>query len=73
MGFLLETKSNKLMAYFPTWIVERWLKIPKTLRSHKITAITTTAFKIDFIDPAIGINRLMSHRMTPTTIRTTIT
>jgi hypothetical protein len=35
--------------------------------------MTTTAFRIDLIEPAIGINRLMSQRRTPTTIRTTTT
>jgi hypothetical protein len=38
-----------------------------------MTAMTTTAFKIDFMDPAIGMNRLIIHRRTPTTIRTTTT
>jgi len=60
-------------AHFPTWMVEREPRIPKTLRSHKITAMTTTAFKIDFMDPAMGMYRLMSQRRTPTTIRTITT
>jgi hypothetical protein len=42
---------------------------PKTLRSHNTTPITTTAFKIDLILPAIGIKRFTSHSKTPTTIR----
>jgi len=39
-------------------------------RSHKTTQITTTAFKIDLIDPAIGMKRLTNQSRTPTTIRT---
>jgi hypothetical protein len=31
--------------------------------------MTTTAFKIDLIELAIGMNELISHRMTPTTIK----
>jgi len=60
-------------SYFPTWILERELRSPKTLRSLKTTAMTTTAFKIDLMEPAIGMNLLMSQRITPTTIRTTTT
>jgi hypothetical protein len=58
--------------HFPTRILEREPKTPKTFRSHKTTAIITTAFKIDLIEPAMGMNRLMSQRITPTTIRTTM-
>jgi hypothetical protein len=46
---------------------------PKTLRSHKTTAMTTTAFKIDLIEPAMGMYELTSQRRTPTTTRTTTT
>ena len=35
--------------------------------------MTTTAFKIDLIVPAIGMNRFTSHSRTPTTIRATKT
>ena len=35
------------------------------------TAIITTAFRIFFIEPSIGIYVLMSHNKTPTTIKTT--
>ena len=28
---------------------------PKTLRSHKTTTMITTAFKIDLMEPAIGM------------------
>ena len=35
---------------------------PKTLRSHKTTAMITTAFKIDLMDPAIGMYELTSQR-----------
>jgi len=63
----------KQRVYFPTRIPERAFITPKTCRSHKITTITTTAFKIDLMEPAMGLNRLMSQRITPTTIRTTMT
>jgi len=43
---------------------------PKMFSSHKTTPITTTAFKMDLIDPAIGMKLLTSHSKTPTTIRT---
>jgi len=42
---------------------------PKTFKSHTTTTITTTAFKIDLIDPAIGMNEFTSQRRIPTTIR----
>jgi len=45
---------------------------PKTDSSHNITAITTTTFKIDFIDEAIGINLLTKPNKNPTTIKTII-
>jgi hypothetical protein len=32
---------------------------PKTLRSHKTTTMITTPFKIDLMDPAIGMYELM--------------
>src|SRR5580658_1567913 len=38
--------------------------------SHKTVTITTTAFKIDLIDPAIGMKLFTSHSNTPTTIKT---
>jgi hypothetical protein len=40
---------------FPTWIADNELKSPKTFRSHRTTTITTTPFRIDLIDPAIGM------------------
>ena len=40
---------------FPTWIAESEVKSPKTFRSHRTTLMTTTPFKIDLIDPAIGM------------------
>jgi hypothetical protein len=40
---------------FPTWIAESELISPKTFRSHRTTTMTTTPFKIDLIDPAIGM------------------
>jgi hypothetical protein len=46
---------------------------PKTLRSHKTTAMTTTAFKIDLMEPAMGMYELTSQRRTPTTIKTSTT
>src|SRR6266404_664223 len=39
----------------PTWIAESELKSPNTFSSHKTTPMTTTPFRIDLIDPAIGI------------------
>jgi len=59
--------------YFPTRILESEPRTPKTFKSHRTTAITTTAFRIVLMEPAIGMNRLMSQRTTPTTIRTTTT
>jgi len=46
--------------YFPTRILESEPRTPKTFKSHKTTAITTTAFKIVLMEPAIGMNRLIS-------------
>jgi hypothetical protein len=48
---------------------EREWNNPKTLRSQRTTQITTTAFKIDLILPAMGMKRFTNHRRTPTTIR----
>jgi hypothetical protein len=59
--------------HLPTWILERECKTPKTFRSHKTTRMTTTAFKIDLMEPAIGMKLLTSQRRTPTTIRATKT
>src|ERR1022692_2246213 len=41
----------------------------KKLSSHNTTVITTTAFRIDLMELAIGMKRFTSHRRTPTTIR----
>jgi hypothetical protein len=60
-------------SYFPTVILESSPRRPKTLRSHKTTAMITTAFKIDLIEPAMGMYELTSQRRTPTTIKTTTT
>jgi hypothetical protein len=57
--------------HLPKWILERECKTPKIFRSHKTTRMTTTAFKIDLMEPAIGMKLLTSQRRTPTTIRTT--
>ena len=46
---------------------------PKTLKSHKTTAMMTTAFKIDLMDPAIGMYELTSQRRTPTTTKVSTT
>jgi hypothetical protein len=54
---------------YPTWIFEREWNKPKTLRSHKTTQITTTAFKIDLMLAAIGMKRFTNQSSTPTTIR----
>jgi hypothetical protein len=42
---------------------------PLTFSSHSTTPITTTAFRILLIVPAIGIKLFTSHSRTPTTIR----
>jgi hypothetical protein len=56
--------------YAPMRIRDReWMK-PKMFRSHTTTPITTTAFKMDLIDPAIGMKLLTSQSKTPTTIKT---
>jgi len=39
----------------PTRIVDSECKRPKTFKSHTTTQMTTTPFKIDLIDPAIGM------------------
>jgi len=44
-------------SHFPLWILDRELRIPKTLRSHKITGLTTMAFKIELMEPANGMKR----------------
>jgi len=54
-------------------MLEISLMSPKTVKSHKTTAMITTAFKIDLMDPAIGMYALTSQRRIPTTTRTTIT
>jgi len=51
----LEAHRDSVSPVYSTWIMERELKSPKTFRSHKTTTITTTPFKIDLIDPAIGM------------------
>jgi len=60
-------------SYFPTLMLESSPMSPKTLRSHKTTAMITTAFKIDLMEPAIGMYELTSQRSTPTTTKTTTT
>src|SRR4030042_1772830 len=72
------SKKERLLAlnqdsYFPTRILESSPMSPKTLRSHKTTAMTTTAFKIDLMEPAMGMYELTSQRRTPHTIRTITT
>ena len=57
--------------YLPRWTLERELINPNTFRSHKTTAMTTTAFKIDLMEPAIGLKLLTTQRRTPTTTRAT--
>jgi hypothetical protein len=58
------------IAYVPTWIREREWNNPKTFSSHRTTAMTTTPFKIDLMDPCMGMKRFTSHKRTPTTMRT---
>src|SRR6266852_6863883 len=55
--------------YQPTRIREREWNNPNTLRSHSTTPMTTTAFKMDLMLPAMGMKRFTSHSRTPTTIR----
>ena len=43
------------LLHFPIRIVERFCISPKTLNSHRITAITTTAFNIFFMVACIGM------------------
>jgi hypothetical protein len=69
MDSMIPPFYGDFFAYLPTWILEKELRIPKTLRSHKTTAIITTAFKMDLMEPAIGMNRFISQRTTPTTIK----
>jgi hypothetical protein len=54
---------------YPTRRLEREWSNPNALRSHTTTQMTTTAFKIDLMELAIGMNRLISQRITPTTIK----
>jgi hypothetical protein len=55
---------------FPMWILEREWNSPETFRIHRTTPMTTTPFKIDLMDPCMGMKRFTSHRRTPTTTRT---
>jgi len=48
-------------------------KNPNTLPSHHKTAMTTMAFRIDLMELAIGMNWLINHKTTPTTINTNTT
>jgi hypothetical protein len=54
---------------YPTRSREREWSNPNALSSHITTQMTTTAFKIDLMELAMGMNRLISQRMTPTTIK----
>lgn len=56
----------------PTWILEMEWKSPNTFRSHKTTTMTTTAFRIDLMELAMGTKRFTSQSRTPTTTRTII-
>jgi len=76
IGWLVAEPYVKRMncdCHLPKCILEREWKIPKTSKSHNTTTITTTAFKIDLIEPAIGMKPLTSQRRTPTTIRISTT
>ena len=61
--------DSSIVIYVPTRILEREWKSPKTFMIHRTTAITTTPFKIDLIDPCMGIKRFTNHSRTPTTMR----
>jgi len=51
----LEAHRDSVSPVYSRWIMERELKSPKTFRSHRTTTITTNPFKIDLMDPAIGM------------------
>jgi hypothetical protein len=70
---LQQAQAYRPFPHLPTWIMDSDCRIPKTFRSHRTTTMTTTTFRIDFMDPAIGMKRLISQSSTPTTIRTTTT
>jgi hypothetical protein len=65
--------QSELRAQLPTRICENELNSPNTFKSHNTTAMTTTPFRIDLIVPCIGMNRLISQSITPTTINTITT
>ena len=52
-------------------ILETEWNNPNTFRSHKDRPMTTTAFKIDLMEPAIGLKLLTNQTRTPTTFRAT--
>jgi hypothetical protein len=56
---LVSTSGANQDNYLPTRIEESSPMSPKTLRSHKTTTMTTTAFKIALMEPAMGIYVLM--------------
>jgi hypothetical protein len=66
--FDLSPVASNVFAPQPTRIRESEWNNPNTLRSHNTTPITTTAFKIDLMLPAMGMKRFTSHKRTPTTI-----
>jgi len=52
------------------WMRESEWKSPKTFRSHNTTQMITTAFKIDFSVPCMGMKLFTNQSSTPTTIKT---
>src|SRR6266849_6240718 len=68
-GLVLDLDSATRPGY-PMRTREREWNSPNTLRSHNTTPMTTTAFKIDLMLPAMGMNWFTSHKRTPTTTRT---
>jgi hypothetical protein len=42
---------------------------PNTFSNQTTTQITTTAFRIDLIEPAMGMNVFINHSKIPTTIK----
>jgi len=52
------------------WIRDKEWNNPKMFMSHNTTPMTTTAFKIDLMLPAMGMKRFTNHRRTPIVIRT---
>src|ERR1041385_85393 len=68
-GGLEASASRK--RYQPRPIRKFWIEVrsPNAFKSHTTITITTTAFKIDSIDAAIGMSLFTSQSRKPTAIR----